>query len=591
MNAPVSAVPDDDAGTAAQDRKAGAVPAGPGAPGTAGPESFPIGDRLAGLMALAALSRTILLRELRGLVVWVLALGALCWYSVDALGRSYGTEELRLAGGIMERTPSVAAFTGPGYGLEQVADGVAPSLAALVANEVLLYICLGTAVFAIILVIRHTRAAEESGQAELVRAGALRPGAEAWVIVLVLDLCLTAVGLGIAAGLALGGLSLSGSFVFAAGSAGVGMCLGAAALLLAQIAPSARSARGLAFLTLLAAFQLRAVGDVLRAMGEPGSWLSLLSPIGWAQAMRPWTGESWWWVVPLVLAADAVVLVALRLASRRDLDAPAVAWPAPPGLERPGPRSAWTLAWRVQSTTVAWWVVGAVVMAGLYGSLTGSLEGSLGTIAEESEYLAAFLGGSFSARSYVSVVATFMGLVAAGCGVALMGAAWRDELAGRAEMLVAAPRPRAQRVLAAALVAALGSLATVVLGLACLGLLSAATTGQWALVRDSLVAALGAWTACLALIGMGALAVGVGRAAGALIWSAYGLTACITLFSDLLDLPQWLRDLSVLEHLPAVLALGAGSPGVSWTGAVVMTVLGGVLVAVGARLAGRRDLA
>lgn len=568
-----------------------AEPDGAEEPGGADTQPFVVGDRLAELLALAALARAMLLRELRGLLVWVLGMGALCWYSVDALSRSYRTEELRLAAGVMERAPSMAAFTGPGHGMEAVADGVAPSLAALVANELLVYVALGLAVLAIVLVVRHTRATEESGQAGLVRAGALRPGAEAWVVLLVLDICLTAVGLGVWAGLVMGGLGASGALAMTAGSVGVGLCLGAAALLAAQTAPSARSARGAALLALLAAFSLRAVGDVLHALGQPGAWLSLLSPIGWAQAMRPWTGEAWGWAVVLVVVADGVALLALALAVRRDLDSPVVAWPSRPGLGRPGPRGPWTLALRVQASAAAWWVVGAVAMAALYGCLTGSLEGSLGTIVQESEYLAAFLGGGFAARSYVSLVLTFLALVAAGAGVAVMGSAWRDELAGRAQALLAAPRPRGQRVLTAALAAAVGSLATLLAGAACLGLTSAATTGQRELALDSLLAALGAWPACLALIGAGALATGLGRAVGPVAWGLFAWTAMLTLLADLLDLPQWLRDLSVLEHVPQVLTLGHASPSLSWTGALVLTGLAAVLLSAGAWLAGRRDLA
>ncbi|MDO4242718.1 MAG: hypothetical protein Q4C85_02980 [Actinomyces sp.] len=560
------------------------------APKAAPPEPFPVGDRLAEVMALAALARAMLLRELRGLVVWVLGLGALCWYSVDALGRSYSTEQLRLAAGALERTPSMAAFTGPGHGMEGVADGVAPSLAALVANELLLYVALGVAALAVVLVIRHTRATEETGQAGLVRAGALRPGAEAWVVLLVLDICLTAVGLGIVAGLVLGGLAVPGALAMTAGSLGVGMCLGAAALLAAQVAPSARSARGLAFLALLAAFGLRAVGDVLHAMGEEGAWLSQLSPIGWAQAMRPWAGESWGWAVVLILVADAVALLALRLASRRDLEAPAIAWPSPPGLGRPGPRGPWALALRIQARAALWWVAGAVAMAALYGGLAGSLEGALGTISQESEYFTAFLGGSFAPRSYVSVFFAFVALLAAGAGMTVVASAWRDELAGRAEAILAAPRPRAQRVCTVAAAAAAGSLATIVAGAACLGVTSAATTGQWELARDALISALGAWPACLALIGAGALVTGVGRAVGAAVWGLFAWTAMLTLVSDLLGLPQWLRNLSVLEHVPPVLALGPGSPALDWTGALVLTGLAAALLAGGAWLVGRRDL-
>ena len=50
------------------------------------------------LLAMAALARAILRRELRGLLIWAASLGLLAWYSVDALRRTYGTPELLRAG-------------------------------------------------------------------------------------------------------------------------------------------------------------------------------------------------------------------------------------------------------------------------------------------------------------------------------------------------------------------------------------------------------------------------------------------------------------------------------------------------------------
>jgi ABC-2 type transport system permease protein len=69
------------------------------------------------------------------------------------------------------------------------------------------------------------------------------------------------------------------------------------------VTENGRPAYGLAGAALGLAFLLRAAGDA------GGSGLAWLSPIGWAQAMRPFTGERWW---PLLfaLAAAAGLLAA-----------------------------------------------------------------------------------------------------------------------------------------------------------------------------------------------------------------------------------------------------------------------------------------
>ena len=96
----------------------------------------------------------------------------------------------------------------------------------------------------------------------------------------------------------------------------------------------------MAFAVLGAAFLLRAIGDTASGL----SWLSWLSPIGWAERFRPFAGERW--AVLLLPVALLVVLLAAAAALlvRRDLGAGVLAGPPrarPP--PRPGceARSAW----------------------------------------------------------------------------------------------------------------------------------------------------------------------------------------------------------------------------------------------------------
>ena len=234
-------------GTASGTGSSGPAPEGPGASeptassvvsgaAASSTRSAPeLTDRFAELLAAASLSRAILRREARGLAVWALGLGVLAWYSCVALRDTYSTAALRAAAAALERTPGVAAFTGPGLGMEFAASGdstTAPALSAIVANEVLLYVALGAAVLAILTVIRHTRATEETGQAELVRAGALRRGAEGGVVLLVLDMELTVVGIAVLVGLllpAIGTRLLGGDPAIRSLRLGQGMLLAAIA--------------------------------------------------------------------------------------------------------------------------------------------------------------------------------------------------------------------------------------------------------------------------------------------------------------------------------------------------------------------------
>src|SRR2546429_3392945 len=83
------------------------------------------------------------------------------------------------------------------------------------------------------------------------------------------------------------GLPVAGSVAFALVITTCGLAFSAIAALAAQLASGARSARGLALGVLGAAYLLRAVGDASGTGG--GSWLTWLSPLGWAALAPPHT--------------------------------------------------------------------------------------------------------------------------------------------------------------------------------------------------------------------------------------------------------------------------------------------------------------
>ena len=102
-----------------------------------------------------------------------------------------------------------------------------------------------------------------------------------------------AVNLVLAAVTALGfvamGLPAAGSVALAAGCGLNGLVFAGVAAVTVQLTEYARPANGIAFAVLGVAFLLRAIGDTASGL----SWLSWLSPIGWAERFRPFAGERW----------------------------------------------------------------------------------------------------------------------------------------------------------------------------------------------------------------------------------------------------------------------------------------------------------
>ena len=117
------------------------------------------------------------------------------------------------------------------------------------------------AVAVILTVIRHTRADEETGRAELVDSTAVGRYASLTAALLLSFGASMATGAIGAAGLLTTNVPAGGSMAFGAALAGSGLVFTAVAAVAAQLSPSARFARGAAFAALAAAFTLRAVGD------------------------------------------------------------------------------------------------------------------------------------------------------------------------------------------------------------------------------------------------------------------------------------------------------------------------------------------
>ncbi|MDQ2956002.1 MAG: ABC transporter permease, partial [Actinomycetota bacterium] len=196
----------------------------------------------------------------------------------------------------------------------------------------------------ILLVIRHTRAEEESGRAELVGSAVVGRYAvltSALLLALVTNLVSAAVIIG---GLCVLGLPAGGATALALGLAGVGLLFAGVAAVTAQLSESARTARGMAVVVLAADYLLRGVGDAQDSTGH--SWLNWLSPIGWTQRLRAFSGDHWLVLALYVIATAVLITLAFALAARRDLGAGIFADRLGPAHGAASLRSSFALAWR-----------------------------------------------------------------------------------------------------------------------------------------------------------------------------------------------------------------------------------------------------
>lgn len=491
------------------------------------------------LAGLGALLRFALRRDRLRLPLWIIGITLAVVGTAASFPSVYPTAEDRLGARLTIDNPGTTALIGRIYGDTDYTYGI------MTGHELTGLIGIAAALMSIFTLVRHTRAEEESGRAELLRSSVVgrhaHPVAAALLVVganLVLALVLAA-GLG---SLGIESIDWSGSLIFGFAVAATGLVFTGVAAVTSQLTESARTASSSAGLILALAYVLRAIGDV---NNETLSWLS---PIGWAQATEAYFADSW---APLGISLIATVVlfgVAAPLNRRRDLGAGVLD-------TRPGPAAAtaWLagplgLAWRLSRGTVIGWGIGLVAFGLMYGPVLSEAS----TFLEDLPIMAEFLPDT-EATGAELFGATVIAVSAILCAVPAVLVALRlrsEETTGRAGPLLATALSRIRWMAASlslALVVAAVMLALMGLGI---GIGAGLSMDDLSWIGTSVTAALAYLPATAVVLGLAALLIGwVPRTAG-WTWALIVFAAVVLYFGGILDLPQGLIDVSPYSHVP-----------------------------------------
>ena len=530
------------------------------------------------LTGTGTLIRFMLRRDRVRLPVWIGSLSLITVGLIAALPDIYLDAADRQVRAELMTNPGTRAVSGPGYGLDDYTFG------AMVANEYLSWIAIFVALMSILLMVRHTRTEEETGRAELVRSNVVGRHAQTTAALVVIGGASLLVGLLIALGtgsLGLESIGWSGSWLFGAALASIGVVFAAITAVTAQVNEHARGAAGLSGAAFGVAFLLRAAGDMSEPGGGAASWFS---PIGWAQQTRVYVDDRWW---PLLLpAALTVVAVAFAygLSTRRDVGAGLVqsrpgAPTAPATLSSP-----LGLAWRLHRASVMWWGLALLIFGLGYGSLVSEVESFVEEFSAM-ENMLEVIGGDTVIDTFLAMIVSLMAIATAVFATLTVLRLRSEESAGRAEPVLATAISRMRWVASHLAVAALGSAVILLLGGAGLGLTVSATLGDAGVLPDLLGAAVAYLPAVWLTAAFGVALFGAVPRASVLVWIVIAYAAVIGSFAAILDLPDWTLDLSPFGHIPALPAVD-----MNWTPVVVLTVIAAVLATIGLVGFRRRDL-
>jgi len=444
------------------------------------------------------------------------------------------------------------------------------SLGGIIADEFGFLASMLLPLLGIGLVARATRAEEEAGRLELVLAGRVARHVPllAGLIVAAATILVTVVAF--ALGLSVLGVPAARAVLYAASLGALAFVFAGLAALLAQVTLHSRGVYTWGLLVLAVAYVLRGVGDVT------DTWITWLSPLGWAEKAAPF-GDMRWWTLLVPLAVGALLgAISVVIAGRRDLGSALVRGDAGPGRASRWLRSPLGLSSAIHRPSVLGWRAGTVILAGVMGALARQfIDAVLGNPA-----MAEALGVSSERPSDAMVALTqlYIAIIAMAYAVQAVGALHGEETAGRLEVRLSGTLSRIDWLVAHVLVIVVGLLVIVAVSSLGLAVGMAWSTGSEVDLGRVLGAGAAYLPAELVVAGLALALLGLWPRALLVAWAVVALVAFIALLGPGLRLPTWVLDLSPTTHV--------GDPPLGTVDALSLV----ILTAIAALLAGAAAL-
>lgn len=486
------------------------------------------------------LVRLILRRDRIRLAVWLVGLGGMIAISALAVPPIYDTPE-KVAGyaSAVGTSPVSYLMSGRQAGID--------TIGGIVANEISQVAQLGICLMVMFLVVRHTRAEEETGRAELLRSTVLGRHAATLGGLLYGVSAALLIGLVTTGSMLAAGLDRVGSATYGVGLTLLGLCYAAISLVAAQLSTSARGALGLAGATIAIGYLLRGVG----AMQD--NELVWASPFGWAQRMDAFGAERWWPALPLLALTAALLGLAAWLTAHRDFGGGVLQ-------TRPGPPRASRflgtpvgLALRLQRGLLIGWAIGLTALGLLYGAVIPTIP----DLVASNPDIARVIGASADAEqvlidAFLRYIFLFMAVVSTGFAVTCVLRLRAEEESGHAEVVLATRIRRTSWVSATVLVAGLGAMAlSLLMGLG-LAMGYGLGMGEWDRLAGQLGGQLSYLPGVLLVAAVAVAITGLRPRWSLMAWAGVAFVFFQVMLGETLRLPDWVDGISPFWHLPGL---------------------------------------
>jgi len=507
------------------------------------------------------LVRFMLRREAKISTIWIVAIAVFCAILVPMMDGMF-SEEAREGFAITINNPVMVMMMGPVYGADNYTSG------AMYSNMMLVWVMITVAIMNVFLIVRHTRADEEKGRAEVVRSlpvGRMANLNAAMITAVIVNVILgLLIGLGLtAAGSNVDGYTFAGSLLFGMTICAAGIVFAAITALFAQLSSNKGGALGLSFLALGIAYFIRGAGDM-----QENELVSCISPLGLAQRAQVYVENNWLPVFLLLLIGAVITAVAYKLNSVRDLEQGFI--PARPGKKEASKtlRTPFGFALRLLRPLIIIWIIVMFTLGASYASVVGDISSFVGDSPQYLEVLGvpsaivATLSGEEKEEIvqiyFMSFVTTMMALV---CIVPLLNTTLRprnEEKDGRAELVLSRSVPRFKYLAGFALIAfALSVLLQFITAYGLYMTAEAMLEGNNPFTFEVVMEAFLIYLPALwALIGLTVLLIGALPKATGAIWGMFAFVFVVSFMGELIGLPEWLMSISPMYHIPNTM-LGA----------------------------------